>query len=52
MVTVSPSVNLLSPVWTQMTHLQPERAEGIYIYDTNGERWTDFTSGIGVTSRR
>jgi 4-aminobutyrate aminotransferase len=50
MVTVSPSVNLLSPVWTQMTHLQPERAEGIYIYDTNGERWTDFTSGIGVTN--
>jgi 4-aminobutyrate aminotransferase len=50
MVTATPSVNLLSPVWTQMTQLQPERAEGIYIYDTNCERWTDFTSGIGVTN--
>jgi 4-aminobutyrate aminotransferase len=33
-----------------MTQLQPERAEGIYIYGTDGSRWTDFTSGIGVTN--
>jgi 4-aminobutyrate aminotransferase len=50
MVTTSPSLDLLSPVWSHLTHLQPERAEGIYIYDTNGQRWTDFTSGIGVTN--
>jgi 4-aminobutyrate aminotransferase len=50
MVTASSSLDLLSPIWSHMTHLQPERAEGIYIYDTNGTRWTDFTSGIGVTN--
>ncbi len=50
MVTSSPSLDLLSPVWSHLTHLQPERAEGIYIYGTDGSRWTDFTSGIGVTN--
>jgi len=43
-------VDLLSPVWTHMTHVQPVRAEGIYLYDAGGERYTDFTSGIGVTN--
>lgn len=38
----------LSPVWTHLTEIQPERAEGIYLYDAEGERYTDFTSGIGV----
>ena len=42
--------NLLSPVWTHMTQLQPERAEGIYLFDADGVRYTDFTSGIGVTN--
>lgn len=41
---------LLSPVWSHMTHIQPERAEGIYLYDADGTRYTDFTSGIGVTN--
>jgi 4-aminobutyrate aminotransferase len=27
-----------------------DRGEGIYIWDTHGERWTDFTSGIAVTN--
>ncbi len=27
-----------------------ERGEGIYVWDTDGERWTDFTSGIAVTN--
>ena len=40
----------LSPVWTHMTHIQPVRAEGIYLYDAAGERYIDFTSGIGVTN--
>ena len=40
----------LSPVWTHLTHIQPERAEGIYLYDTVGNRYTDFTCGIGVTN--
>ena len=40
----------LSPVWTHMTEIQPVRGEGIYLYDADGKRYTDFTSGIGVTS--
>ena len=41
---------LLSPVWTHLTQIQPERAEGIYLFDKDGARYTDFTSGIGVTN--
>lgn len=41
---------LLSPVWTHLTEIEPERAEGIYIYDAEGNRYTDFTSGIGVVN--
>lgn len=42
------STQLLAPVWTHLTHLQPVRGEGIYLYDEAGIRYTDFTSGIGV----
>ncbi|MFC1996395.1 aspartate aminotransferase family protein [Chloroflexota bacterium] len=44
------TLNLLSPVWTHLTQIQPERAEGTYIYDADGNRFTDFTCGIGVTN--
>lgn len=44
------SFNLLSPVWTHLTQIQPVRAEGIYLYDAEGNRYTDFTCGIGVTN--
>lgn len=40
----------LSPVWTHLTELQPTYGRGIYLYDAEGHRYTDFTSGIGVTS--
>ena len=40
----------LSPVWTHLTDIQPVRGEGIYLYDAEGHRYIDFTSGIGVTS--
>ncbi len=40
----------LSPVWTHLTEIQPVRAERIYLYDDAGNRYMDFTSGIGVTS--
>jgi 4-aminobutyrate aminotransferase len=33
-----------------MTTMQPVRGEGIYLYDAAGKRYTDFTSGIGVTN--
>ncbi len=44
------SLKLLSNVWSHLTHIQPVKAEGIYIYDASGKRYTDFTSGIGVTN--
>ncbi|HRW48598.1 MAG: aminotransferase class III-fold pyridoxal phosphate-dependent enzyme [Caldilinea sp.] len=44
------AIDLLAPVWTHMTQVQPARAEGIYLYDAAGARYTDFTSGIGVTN--
>ncbi len=47
---MSLSLSHLSPVWTHLTEIQPARAENIYIYDAQGHRYIDFTSGIGVTS--
>ena len=44
------SLDLLSPVWTHLTQIQPVKGEGIYIYDAEGKRYTDFTCGIGVTN--
>jgi 4-aminobutyrate aminotransferase len=47
---MSTGVDLLSPVWSHLTQIQPERGDGIYLYDAAGTRYTDFTSGIGVTN--
>jgi 4-aminobutyrate aminotransferase len=44
------TLDLLAPVWTHLTEIQPVRGEGIYLYDAVGQRYTDFTSGIGVTN--
>ncbi len=41
---------LLSPVWSHLTDLHPVRGEGVYLFDAAGQRYLDFTSGIGVTS--
>ncbi|MCS6826631.1 MAG: aminotransferase class III-fold pyridoxal phosphate-dependent enzyme [Caldilinea sp.] len=43
-------IDLLSPVWTHLTQVQPVRGEGVYLYDADGVRYMDFTSGIGVTN--
>ena len=43
-------MDLLSPVWSRLTPLQPARGEGAYLFEEDGTRWTDFTSGIGVTN--
>ncbi|GIK72080.1 MAG: aspartate aminotransferase family protein [Chloroflexota bacterium] len=43
-------IDRLAPVWTHMTHVQPVRGEGAYLYDAEGARYLDFTSGIGVTN--
>ena len=44
------SVELLSPVWTHLTQVQPVRGEGAYLYDEAGTQYIDFTCGIGVTN--
>jgi 4-aminobutyrate aminotransferase len=43
-------IDLLSPVWTHVTTMQPVRGRGIYLWNAEGERFTDFTSGIGVVN--
>jgi 4-aminobutyrate aminotransferase len=41
---------MLAPVWTHLTDLLIERAEGAYMYTSDGRRLLDFTSGIGVAN--
>ncbi|MFN8443467.1 MAG: aminotransferase class III-fold pyridoxal phosphate-dependent enzyme [Caldilineaceae bacterium] len=45
---MSNGTELLAPVWSHLTQMQPVKAEGIYLYDAEGNRHIDFTSGIGV----
>ena len=40
----------LAPVWFRVTDLTVERGEGAYVWDTQGNRYLDFTCGIGVTN--
>ena len=40
----------LSPVWSRWFDVDIERGEGAYLYDTHGNRYLDFGSGIGVTN--
>ena len=40
----------LSPVWARYTSIVVDHAEGCYIYSTEGTRYLDFSSGIGVVN--
>lgn len=40
----------LSPAWSRYGDLMAERAEGAYIYASDGRRYLDFTCGIGVVN--
>ncbi len=40
----------LSKVWTHATDIVADHGEGVYIYDSEGNKYLDFTSGIGVTN--
>ena len=47
---VAEAKRLLSPVWARYTSIVAERAAGCYIYDEDGRRYLDFSSGIGVVN--
>jgi 4-aminobutyrate aminotransferase len=40
----------ISPVWSRITNILVERGEGAHIYDVEGNRYLDFSCGIGVTN--
>ena len=40
----------LSPVWARAFDLELDHGEGAYLYDTQGNKYLDFTSGIGVAN--
>jgi 4-aminobutyrate aminotransferase len=40
----------MSPVWSRIFPLEAEHGEGSYIFTTDGKKYLDFTSGIGVTN--
>lgn len=44
------TLKYVSPVWNRYTQIIIDHAQGAYIYDTQGNKYLDFTSGIGVTS--
>src|SRR5690348_15442455 len=47
---VSTAQGLLSPVWARYTSVVADHAEGCYLYAENGDRYLDFSCGIGVTN--
>lgn len=40
----------LAPLWARYGDALAERAEGAYLYTSDGRRFLDFTCGIGVTN--
>ena len=40
----------VSPVWSRYSQMVVSHGEGSYLYDTEGNRYLDFTTGIGVTN--
>jgi 4-aminobutyrate aminotransferase len=49
---MAPDLSHIAPVWGRAVPgtLVAERGEGAYLYTTDGRRYLDFTSGIGVTN--
>lgn len=40
----------LSPVWSRIFSIEVDHGEGCYLYDIHGNKYLDFTCGIGVTN--
>ena len=45
-----PDRSVVPPVWSRITNLVVDRGEGSWLITTDGERYLDYTSGIGVTN--
>jgi 4-aminobutyrate aminotransferase len=45
-----PDRSVVPPVWGRITNLLVERGEGSWLITTDGERYLDYSSGIGVTN--
>lgn len=48
-LTVNP-LEIVPRVLARYSSVVVDRAEGLYVWDINGERWMDFTSGIAVVN--
>ena len=46
----SPTTPSCPPVWGRITNLDVDRGEGSWLITRDGERYLDYTSGIGVTN--
>ena len=45
-----PDRSVVPAVWSRITNLVVERGEGSWLVTSDGERYLDYSSGIGVTS--
>ena len=45
-----PGHDVIAPVWGRAGNVDVERGEGSWLIDRAGERWLDYTSGIGVVN--
>jgi len=45
-----PDHGVIPPVWGRITNLEVERGDGSWLVTTSGERYLDYSSGIGVTN--
>ena len=45
-----PDIDRIGTVWSRAFSIMVDHGEGVYLIDTEGRRYIDFTSGIAVTS--
>ena len=46
----NPAFEHISPVWSRYSEIIASHGKGSYIYDVDGNKYLDFTTGIGVTN--
>ncbi len=45
-----PDHSVVPPVWSRITNIEVDRGEGSWLITTDGRRYLDYSSGIGVTN--